>query len=267
MKHFFAFLFLFASSGIFAQEAVLAGHDDERAGVSQSMVQAVRVDRGDLGDRGYRGYRGDRGDRRGRIPLVQIDGGSRHQLNVGVGFMPLSEATFDNFSSRKEFDRGYWIQTYYSGGRYMTGVWSAEYLYRVNRMVQVGGVVSYSGWYGNEYSVFSRKRVRSNSVSEYTIMPSVRFNWLNSKVVNIYSGIAVGLMMVSDVDRYHDGRVFSSGSVSRNEFRVTFAGQFTAFGIKVGRGVYGFGELCSIGSLGLARAGVGVRFGYKRFND
>lgn len=155
---------------------------------------------------------------RGRIPLWAIDGGSRHQVALGVGFMPIAVETM--------------------------GTIGLDYYYRVNRTIQVGAAISVATWWWG--------------TQDYVFMPSVRFNWLNSPLVNIYSGLSLGVLCSVNSNAH------STTDVIRERVKWNFTGQFMPFGIVVGRKVYGFAEVFSYGALGVVRAGVGFRFGYTR---
>lgn len=85
----------------------------------------------------------------------------------------------------------------------------------------------------------------------FSVMPSVRFSWLNKKHVTLYSGLSLGIGLIFDEAK--------DNTVHTLETEPMIAGQLSAVGIQAGGKWYGFAEL-GIGTLGFVQAGFGYHF-------
>lgn len=122
---------------------------------------------------------------------------------------------------------------------------AVTYTYRTSRAMEYGAQLSYSGSFVPYFSTLTGERTHIASGQYVTLMPYARATWLNKPWVRLYSSLAIGFTMVFDQGKQSD-------------FGGAF--QLTPVGITVGRELFGFGELLTIGSNGFATLGIGYRF-------
>lgn len=138
---------------------------------------------------------------------------------------------------------------YYEGPLRTSGAWGLVYGYRASRWVEVGVSLSYAA-YGRDLFRATDRRVVSCRREHYvTLMPFARFMWLNRRSVQLYSAVQLGCQW--GYEKYYMG---SYGSFTY------LTGQFTPFGIRVGRRLFGYVEW-GVGARGLFVGGVGYSFG------
>lgn len=138
---------------------------------------------------------------------------------------------------------------YYEGPLRTSGVWGLVYGYRVSRPIEVGVSLSYAA-YWRDLMRASDRSVASHQREHYvTLMPFARFMWLNRRSVQLYSAVQLGCQW-GYKKYYMDGY---SGF-------TYLTGQFTPFGIRVGRRLFGYVEW-GIGARGLFVGGIGYSFG------
>lgn len=140
----------------------------------------------------------------------------------------------------------------YQGAKYISGAISAGYTYRFTSWFELSCNLSYSGSYRNNYDIYTSEYVYSSPIHQISLTPVARFVWLNREYVKLYSSIGLGVAIVIEREQgIKAGYYFTdSGSAFCNPI-----------GIKVGKKVYGFGEL-SLGTLGIFTVGIGYRFNY-----
>ena len=128
-----------------------------------------------------------------------------------------------------------------------------EYYYRTSPLIAVGAVATFAG-HSEEQKRDGAITAKSKN-SYFTLMPSVKFNWLRRNNWCMYSKIAAGATLqhssvegtATDRNNYTDNQVF-------------FNFQVSALGIEAGsQNVRGFVEL-GTGEQGVALAGVRFRF-------
>ena len=181
-----------------------------------------------------------------RIPLVAKTAEFRLGT-AAAAYTPLG-VTFDN-SWEYNFQPGQMASDLdYSTARWFTlgfegGSWIKEWLY-------VGGAAVYTGGFRTIRQAPHNKRVGSFNFSSYTIMPTLRFAWVRSGIVQLYSGLGLGIG-VAHYDKL--------GSLN---WRAGIAYDLTFVGISVGRKFFGYCDL-GIGSRGIFSAGIGYRFNSK----
>lgn len=169
-----------------------------------------------------------------------------HEVSLSVGTTPVS----DYFTTYDYYPGPDYVPMSYKGPRYTCGVWTAAYGYNFSKWLYVGGGVSWYSEFSSVYSNVDNSKQRKDSYSLVSVMPTVRFSWLNRKWVRMYSTIGFGLSIETE----------------RHEMKYTtryVGSKFTPVGIMVGRSFYGFAEL-SIGTQGFAIAGFGYRFNAKK---
>lgn len=181
-----------------------------------------------------------------RIPLVANTG----EFRLGTAAMAMTSIgyTNDNYWVY-DFDPGYLDNSlYYTSPRWLVlglegGAWIKEWLY-------VGGTVVYTGGFRTIREAPHNKRVGSFNFNCYSFMPTVRFAWVRSGIVQLYSGLSLGLSVS------HFDYAGSTTIVSGLAYDVTFVG------ISVGRKLFGYCDL-GVGSRGVVSAGIGFRFNGK----
>ena len=115
-----------------------------------------------------------------------------------------------------------------------------EYYYHVTPVVGVGAMASIAGCKWGEDG--------EQKTQYYTVMPAVKFNWLRKTHFGMYSGLAAGVMIVSDSYK------------NDNESKAFFMGQLTALGAEFGgQQLRGFTEL-GFGERGMLTIGARYKF-------
>ena len=181
-----------------------------------------------------------------RIPLVT----NTTEFRLGTAAMAYTPLGFTNdnsweyhflpgpMASDLDYSTARWFTLGFEGGS-----WIKEWLY-------VGGAAVYTGGFRAIRQAPQNKRVGSFNFSSYTVMPTVRFAWVRSGIVQLYSGLGLGFAVA-----HYD----ELGSVS---CRGGLAYDLTIVGISVGRKFFGYCDL-GVGSRGGISAGIGYRFNSK----
>ncbi len=114
-----------------------------------------------------------------------------------------------------------------------------EYYYHVSPVVAVGGMFSVAGCkWGNG----------DNTSKYYTVMPSVKFNWLRKNHFGMYSTLATGIMHATNEDK------------GKSDSKTLFMGHVTALGAEFGgQQLRGFTEL-GFGERGVLTFGIRYKF-------
>lgn len=120
------------------------------------------------------------------------------------------------------------------------GYWVKDWLY-------VGGTLSWTGGFEHSYRVSDNHRVETQSYNQLTIMPTVRFAWLRRGIVQLYSGLGLGV-----------GAAIYKFS-EKPYARTAIAYDFTFAGIAVGRDWFGYADF-GYGTRGAISVGFGHRF-------
>ncbi len=191
---------------------------------------------------------------------------ARHDIQAGIGdpvFAGLLTGNVKTMRFNSLFDDPYyspdaWFkQDVFRDYSYTTGAFSVGYRYRLAKWFWIGGTVGYAGFHTNYIDRVERKKAGSDHTDFFMIMPSVRFSWVNSKYVTLYSGLSLGYALAS-VRTYND---LTGATDHHLESHVAF--QITAVGIHVGAKWYGFTEL-GVGTRGIISAGFGCQFSCKK---
>ena len=182
-----------------------------------------------------------------RPPFVK-----QHELRLTAGAYPV--LLFINWvgcdGGRDYFyDMYYKCNRTYRGAEYTSGAWSLSYDYRFKKWFDLGVVFSYYGIYSKSYDVESEAIVGRNRAHYLTVMPMVRFTWLNREWVRMYSSLGFGATFGFGQRDYNNGPFDNS----------IFALQLTPIGISVGRSFFGFAEI-GVGAQGALMMGVGYKF-------
>lgn len=184
----------------------------------------------------------------------------RHDVQFGIGdpallFLTVGEVRFETYNPH-DFD--YITADNWFNGEYVNTLALAapslnlEYRYRFAKWF----------WFGGAFSFTPIAKVWENHEKGYkftchtyhiSIMPSVRFSWLNKKYITLYSGLSAGCLISTG------GKFSPEENVAYQMTEVHFAGQLTAVGIQGGKNWYGFAEV-GVGVQGFVKAGFGYKF-------
>lgn len=202
----------------------------------------------------------------------------RHDIQIGIGDPLVAGILTDRFPifdkcggifSKCSDNNWRTASDWFSPDVYSTGViatptFSVGYKYRFAKWFWFGASVSYTGFYETKYDRISNQKYSSNNLHYITIVPEVRFSWLNKKYVTLYSGIGIGVGLFID-DTYYSNKFFPNGQPNYDEVTWAPTGQLTFVGVHVGRKWYGFTEI-GVGCKGIIQAGFGYNFNSKKKN-
>ncbi|MGM9806249.1 MAG: hypothetical protein ACI3Z7_07475 [Candidatus Aphodosoma sp.] len=131
---------------------------------------------------------------------------------------------------------------------------SLSYYYAVKPWLHIGGELYYEG----EYYII-RDRVTNNyggvaGRTSLNILPTIRFQYFNRRIVGLYSGLSLGLHL-----NIESGNKLYDPTASNSYCTALPAFQLTAIGIRVGNRIFGTAEI-GVGNKGIATIGIGARF-------
>lgn len=181
---------------------------------------------------------------RHRVPLAP----RTSELRLGMAysaFTPSGDYTTDHIWG-PSWDDDYRIDHLMIGAEnwYTVGVeggyWFKDWLY-------FGGALVWSGGFSGVYDHRIHRRVDTYTYSSYSLLPIVRFAWLRRGIVQLYSGLGLGVAVA-----HYD----TPNSVA---FQANAAFDVTFIGISVGRNLFGYFDI-SAGSRGAISVGIGYRF-------
>jgi len=181
-----------------------------------------------------------------------------HDFRFGIGYKPFEAATIRPFGDWRmdplyenrnliDFD----TKNYYSGARYTTNALFVEYIYQANRWFGIGASCTYFAYFNNYYDTSSDAYVGRNIAQHFSLYPTVRLSWINNPGFSMYSAFGFGGRLVLETDRLR--------SASSTSLRNNIAGQITLLGLTVGKKVYAFTDLSTLGTQGLLTVGIGYR--------
>ena len=179
----------------------------------------------------------------------------RHEAHFTIGDPLIAGAVTDNWwffgltshDPWGEYHPWNWFNPdQYDGITWSSFALNAGYSYRVAKWFWVGGNVSYCGFYKPVYDRPTGLRDHYEYTHIFSVIPQVRFSWVNTPIVTCYSEIGIGFSVVN----------FNRNTESTF---VQFAGQLTFVGVQVGYKWYGSAEF-GVGPMGILRLGFGYRF-------
>ena len=180
----------------------------------------------------------------------------RHDIQIGIGDPILPAlATGHVIGFRKDYYHQPTAADWFGPDLYKCVFWtpniSVGYKYRLTKWFWIGATVSYTGLFDVYYDRVTNEKVSTQSDHIITVMPSVRFSWINKKYVTLYSGLSLGYAL--DIFQHKSKTDPYIGCGHGALF------QLTAVGIHVGRKWYGFTEI-GFGIQGFIQAGFGYNF-------
>jgi hypothetical protein len=185
-----------------------------------------------------------------------------HEFRLGIGAYPLAESIdysfnySDSYNHEYSGNNPYESKQNYHGASIFTGSISAGYTYNILRWLAIGSTLTYAGDFQKRYDRISNEEKGTNRTNRLYLTPMVRFNYLNRPIVRLYSQMGVGISYVHT--KQHFGENPYSSSDCGLSAHVTF------FGISVGRQLFGFAELLSVGVQGSFVVGMGYKFNAKK---
>lgn len=190
------------------------------------------------------------------VPAQAQDDDLRHEVSISYGAIPNS----------------YWIDL---AGNFITAIFGAEYdkvslvgpigleyHYHVSPLIGVGAIATFTHFSEREKNGDVVSKTSNNS--HFTLMPSVKFNWLRRDKWGLYSKVAVGATLrhasMKKVKDAADSATSSTTTTNSDENSVFFNFQASLIGVEAGGDhVRGFAEL-GIGEQGVALAGIRFKF-------
>lgn len=167
----------------------------------------------------------------------------RHEVSVSYGTLPITNfvGIFSNLFVG--------VFTGKLSNISSIGATSLNYLYRINKTIGVGATFSFSS-----LNADVRNTEDVISQSYYSIMPQIKFNWLNRDLVTLYSRLNVGVTYLALRRTYEaPGSESQTGCVWAPMF------QLSPIGIEVGRRIAGYAE-AGWGATGLLIVGIRGKF-------
>ena len=137
---------------------------------------------------------------------------------------------------------------------------SAEYFYRVNNWLGVGGIGAFAtqgkdimSEFSNEFSKTIKKE-GSARLNYYTLMPALKADWLRRPHFGMYSKVGLGATIFTDSHKYDDGTKDSGSAVG-------FTWQASLLGLEAGsNNLRGFLEFSLLGEQGSIVVGLRHKF-------
>lgn len=173
----------------------------------------------------------------------------QHDIRLGIGSVSLFsmfmlDADFFGMVDVDYVEPSFRYQmkesNYYKGAEYFTGVLSLSYTYQLRRWCQLGGTVNFAAVTRPYYYNITNKKAYDRNSYFASIMPTVRFTYLNREKVQLYSAVSLG--------------------VAVGIYEAVPCYDFTLFGCSFGKSLFGFAEIGN-GFGGWGRVGIGYRFG------
>lgn len=139
-----------------------------------------------------------------------------------------------------------------------TPVFSLNYHYRLTKWLWVGAMVNYAYYKDHlDYPFGTNAVYTQRMINCFTLMPELRFSYLNRPHVTLYSAVAAGASL------FFGKQVYAKqyGGFSREKISKVYPScQLTAFGVRAGgEHLFGTFEL-GVGIKGFASAGIGYAF-------
>ena len=176
-----------------------------------------------------------------------------HELRLGVG-IPLVW-NFYGYDCMNQYNSSFNMVV--PKHKVTTPALFVSYFYQFKNWFAFGGTVNYVGNYSTTYNIYEQKIAGSYGSTFLSITPTIRFDWLRTKWVKMYSSLGLGVNM--QIDKV----ITNAGSNKYYDSFVLPSYEVTMIGLAVGRTVYGFVDF-GMSSNSLSIIGVGYRFNTKR---
>lgn len=173
-----------------------------------------------------------------------------HELRLGMGF--LSIPTVFEFWKSIDYDSpSDDEQTIYEGPKTYLPSFHLGYSYRLKKWLSLGLEFTYTCSYQNTYDLYTDKKTERNYKYYVGITPVLRFHWVRTRYVQLYSSVGIGIGYYGDTEKKEDSKTRS--------IELAPSIHFNQIGITVGRKLFGFTEL-AVSSESILRLGIGYRF-------
>lgn len=185
------------------------------------------------------------------VPAQAQDEDTRHEVAVSYGGIPNS----------------IWIDAYTDiipamfGEKHETkrriGPIGLEYYYHTSSLIGVGAVAVFAT--SNQDCIYNDTKTSDITKSFFTVMPSIKFNWLRKAHWGLYSKVAAGATYArfNDEDCDDNGKKTGDSAVSSD---LLFNFQASLIGVEAGGAhLRCFAEL-GVGEQGIALAGLRFKF-------
>ena len=185
----------------------------------------------------------------GSAQAQQADSDYKNEIGISYGFM-------SNFSWLGPYtDRGDAFKDVDFDNKTFIGPLAVEYFHRVKPTVAIGGIFSAGMKKEDVYLIGKEAGKNGKSTNNYlTLMPAVKFEWMQKKHFNLYTKLAAGASFGMEKFTYDDSRYREHSS---HTFYFNF--QASLLGIETkGEKTRAFLEL-GMGAPGMAPAGARFR--------
>lgn len=135
------------------------------------------------------------------------------------------------------------------------GTLGVEYFYHLNNpRLAVGGIMTYARKSENVVERASGEKFGDRKRQFISLMPSLKYYWINKDHLGLYSKVAVGGILTTATSKIESDGQKETGSA------FSFMGQLSAIGIDGGsRHIRAFAEL-GVGEQGIILGGLRVKF-------
>ncbi len=198
--------------------------------------------------------------------MAQENAPLRHEVRVGVGFLPSDGDNVCDMSGTYYSDYYYLTygnnnisgdnpgqvieqSRYYMDGLRSTWAFSAGYFYSVCKWFHVGATLSYHNVNRHKYETLTRRKVGTMHRDYVSVIPTLRFSYLNRKYVRMYSSLGLG----------YCGAVVSDFGTRRKRMENFTAWDVTFLGISAGGRLFGSAEF-GLYTAGFVKFAIGYRF-------
>lgn len=138
------------------------------------------------------------------------------------------------------------------------GEYGLNYHYNVKHWCQIGVKAIVESASITHYTDTFRSAIQDKyTMALISVMPSVRFTYLNRPWVRLYSGVDLGACYLLNTSNFDSQKESQESDNKSSNF--VFAFNVTPIGINVGKKFYGMVET-NIGYEAFIKAGIGVRF-------
>ncbi len=178
---------------------------------------------------------------------------TRSALSFSLGMLP-SHNGYGSYYMRNNDEGKYHHLESYEGSLVSLPSFNLSYLYRINKLLEFELILGYNHTECRMLDVYTDAYKYSEKSNILSLVPVMKFNWFDSKLVTFYSSIGFGF------DAYFDKNI-AQGAIP-NSRRFELGHHLTVLGLSVGDKIFTFLELGS-SSFGVVRFGAGYRFDMK----
>ena len=143
------------------------------------------------------------------------------------------------------------VPDYYRGTRYTTNALFGEYSYQANKWIGLGVTAVYFSYYSKYHDEQTDLQVGFNQISHLSVYPTLRYTWLKKTSYSLYSSFGMGLRTVIEYDDLRYNTTING--------KIKLAAQFTLLGFTIGKDVFCFSDLSTVGTQGIITIGLGYR--------